>query len=164
MTGRSDTTEAVVACRSYPVARETAFRAFTDPVWLARWLSPSDDVSMTVLAFDLPPQGASPLAFHFPDGRTDFVVGRYLEIVRDERLVYTWTWEEPDPFAGVESLVTVEFSDREGGTSVVVTHDRLPTEERRQIHESGWQETLARLARLLESVARSPHREDSASE
>jgi uncharacterized protein YndB with AHSA1/START domain len=155
--------EAVVARRTYTAAREIVFRAFTDPTWIARWLSPSNEVSTTVLAFDLRPEGAYRLAFHFSDGRTDIVVGRYLEIAKDERLVYTWMWEEPDPFAGVESLVTVDLSDCANGTAVVVTHERLPNEERRRIHDTGWQETLARLARLLEAVNGSPHPENLAS-
>lgn len=142
----------VVARRTYAASRQAVFEAFTQADQIARWLSPSDDVSTTVLEFDFRPGGAYRLAFHFPGGRTDYVVGRYLEISEGTRLVYTWTWEEPDPFAGVETLVSVDFFDSGYGTTVLVNHDRFPTQERRSIHDDGWQATLARLARLFEAT------------
>ena len=57
---------------------------------------------------------------------------------------------DPDPFAGIETLVTVELSDKGDGTNVVVTHDRFPDAERRAVHDHRWHATLARLAGLLD--------------
>lgn len=163
MTSPSRTVEAVIARRTYPVPREMVFRAFADPEWLARWLSPSNDVSTTVIEFDFRPGGSYRLAFHFPGGRADMVVGKYVDVRTNERLVYTWTWEAPDPFAGVESLVTVDLSDSVDGTCVALTHELLPTEERRQIHDVGWQATLGQLAELLKLERGSRLFDDAAS-
>lgn len=49
-----------------------------------------------------------------------------------------------------ESVVTVEFLDRDGSTEVVITHEMLPNEQRREGHRRGWEGSLDRLAGLLE--------------
>lgn len=161
MSGTASTSVSVVVSRWFPATREAVYQAFTDPARLTRWFSPSDDVATTVVDFDLRLGGRYRLAFHFPQGHTDYVVGKYLEISPSRRLVYTWTWEQPDPFAGIDTTVTVELSDSDGGTIVAVTHDRFPSEERRGIHEIGWQATLARLARLFEPVDQPAHNRNS---
>ncbi len=139
----------VEARRVYAQSVDRVYQAFTSPEQIAKWLSPSDDVSTTVHEFDLRPGGGYRLGFLFPDGRTDYVVGRYLEVLEGRRLVFTWTWEEPDVFAGLETLVRVEFRATGQGAEVSVCHERFPTEERRRIHDDGWRETLERLARFL---------------
>ncbi len=61
--------------------------------------------------------------------------------------MYTWRWEA-EPELG-ETLVTVEFLDREGSTEVVLTHEFLPTEKARGDHKKGWHGCLDRLARAV---------------
>ena len=41
-----------------------------------------------------------------------------------------------------ETLLTIEMFEADGGTDVVLTHERLPDEELRQAHEGGWQSSL----------------------
>jgi len=57
--------------------------------------------------------------------------------------VFTWN----SPFAGDHgSLVTVDFNARGGGTEIVITHERLPSEEMVQAHSGGWSSILERIA------------------
>lgn len=61
--------------------------------------------------------------------------GVYQVIDRPRRLVFTWN----SPYAGDhDSLVTVDFLARAGGTEVVVTHEKLPTEVAVGQHREGW--------------------------
>ena len=69
-----------------------------------------------------------------------------------ERLVYTWAWEGPSPEPN-ETVVTVEFHDREGATEVVLMHEGFSSEESRGAHEHGWHAVLDNLqARVLEGA------------
>ena len=139
----------VVATRRFRAPRERVFRAFTDPADLPRWFSPSEDIATDVVELDLRAGGAYRFGFHLPHGAVEYVLGRFEEVSPPEKLVFTWTWEEPDPHAGIETLVTVELIDHGDETEVVVTHDRFPTEETRARHDEGWQGTFDRLENLL---------------
>jgi uncharacterized protein YndB with AHSA1/START domain len=77
------------------------------------------------------------------------VTGVFREILPPRRLVFTWTWEAPDPHAGLETLVTVELLASGGDTEVVVTHEWFPTAATRDRHEAGWRATLDRLEEVL---------------
>jgi len=76
------------------------------------------------------------------------VRGQYQEI-SPRRIVFTWTWEEPDPHAGIETVVTIELFELGEETEILVTHERFPDEETRDRHDEGWSGALARLVKLL---------------
>ncbi len=139
----------VLARRHIRASRAQVFRAFTDPEMLPRWFSPSADIGTEILAHDFRVGGRYRFGFRFPDGERNTVVGMFREIASPERLVFTWTWEPPDPHAGVETLVTVILREEDDGTEIVVTHDRFPHNEIRDRHDVGWQTTLDRLETLL---------------
>ena len=99
---------------------------------------------------DLRVGGRYVLRMRADDGRIYAVGGEYREVERPRRLVYTWCWEGTDgPEPGAVSLVTVEFHAQEGGTTVVLEHSGLTTEQSRTGHESGWIGTLDNLARRI---------------
>jgi uncharacterized protein YndB with AHSA1/START domain len=75
------------------------------------------------------------------------VFGVYREIKKPSRLIYTWTWEPKEEFG--ESVVTVDFLDKEGFTEVQLTHDKLPSAESREHHGHGWNGCLDKLEALL---------------
>jgi uncharacterized protein YndB with AHSA1/START domain len=126
------------------------FRAFTEAALVEQWLCPSPDAMVRVDALDARAGGRYRFLYHFPGSAAAIPVnGTYLEVDPPRRLAFTWTWEPPDPFAGVDTEVTVEFESSGGGTEVIVTHVRFPTEDKFRAHEGGWKSTLERLAPLL---------------
>ena len=129
--------------------RGQVFRALTDPEMLPRWFSPSEDIGTEILQHDFRVGGSYRFGFLFPDGERNIVAGVFREIVSPKRLVFTWTWEPPDPHAGVETLVTIVLREDEDSTEIVVTHDRFPRHELRDRHDAGWQATLDRLEIFL---------------
>lgn len=135
--------------RRYPAPIETVFRAFTEPEILTRWFSPSADIAIEVLDYDLRPTGSYRFGYRFPDGRLSTVKGRFRKVSRPARLTFTWTWEAPDPHAGIETLVTIELVPREGGTEILVVHELFPDHDSRDRHQDGWRTTLDRLAEIL---------------
>ena len=75
--------------------------------------------------------------------------GEFKELDPPERLAFTWTWEPPDPHAGIETLVTVVLMEVGDETEVLVSHDRFPTHDSRDRHDAGWTTTLDRLQDFL---------------
>jgi uncharacterized protein YndB with AHSA1/START domain len=45
--------------------------------------------------------------------------------------------------------VTIELSDRDGGTELRLTHVQLPTEASRDDHNEGWKSVLNRLEKFV---------------
>ena len=146
MAGRS---LGVTARQRYEAPPSAVFRAFTEPALLVRWFSPSPETRLEVLAHELRVNGGYRFRYHHPSGGSDVVAGTFCEISPPKRLVFTWTWEPPDPHAGIETLVKVEFSADGARTLVVVTHERFPDEPTRERHQSGWSSTLPRLSQVL---------------
>lgn len=124
------------------------FAAFTDAQLVARWMSPASEVRNEVRELDARVGGRYRFAYHMPDGTVSVVIGEYREVVRAQRLVFTWTWESPDRHAGIETLVTVELVADGAATLVRVLHERFPDEDARDRHDAGWCATLVRLASL----------------
>lgn len=138
--------------RWYDAPPELVFRAMVDPSTVPRWLCPSAEIRLDVLEIDLRVGGAYRFSYVDKDGRSRSVVhGRYLIIEAPQRLAFTWTWEPPDPDAGVETLVTLDVSARNGGTEVTVTHAHMPGEHKTRAHRAGWTACLEALELIVVS-------------
>jgi len=87
--------------------------------------------------------------FDFGDGNSS-VTGTYLEVVRPEKLVFTWSSAAATD--GNQTLVTVRFVECGAETEVVLTHERLVGGEMRSLHLVGWRSLLERLAEALEPM------------
>ena len=125
--------------------RARVFEAFTRPEALVKWFTPSPDISLEVLDFDFAAQGGFRLCFTMPGDVQKRVGGSYERIVPPDEIVFSWIWEEPDPHAGMPTRVCVRFEETEGVTEVVLTHERLASEEVAARHGQGWSGMLVQL-------------------
>ena len=133
--------------RTFPFPRADVFAAWTDPEELAAWWGGAIARTLSA-AVDLRVGGAYRLTMRSA-GEVFAVEGVFREVRAPERLVYTWRWDGLDVDGGRESLVTVEFIERDGSTEVVVTHDGLESDESLRFHDRGWTTSLARLGEVL---------------
>ncbi len=136
--------------RTLPATPEEVFDAWTSPEVLARWWGPSPTWSSPGCEVDLRVGGRYRLRVTDDDGRVYAVGGEYREVDRPHRLVYTWCWEGangPDP--GHVSVVTVEFLGDPDGTTVVLEHRQLASEDSRSAHAAGWIGALDNLAKKI---------------
>ncbi len=140
--------EALRLSRRLKAPREAVFRAFTDPVALAKWFGP-EGVQVTNVKVDLRPGGTYSMVFGEKDGESHGLSGVYREISPPERLVMTWTWDHGD-MAGMETLVTIEFGAAGAETELTLTHEKLPSRNSLDMHTQGWTSTFDCLDRVVE--------------
>ena len=125
---------------------EAVFDAWLDPAKAARFLFATPTGTMIKAQVDARVGGA----FEFVDRRPDMGdvrhVGRYVEIDRPRRLVFTFAVPQFDPAV---TTVALNFRPAAGGCEVTLTHtDVLPEWRERTTH--GWTTILGGLERALE--------------
>lgn len=135
---------------------QRVFAAFAEPHLVSRWLTPSPDISLTLLQFDFRKGGAYRFAYGLPDGRTVVVGGSYRTIEPPSRIVFSWIIEPPDEHAGIESVVTVTIAPAVGGSELVIRHERLALPGAVTRHAEGWRGALDLLAATFEQEGQ-PH-------
>lgn len=135
--------------RLVPAARSRVFNAFAFADALEHWFTPDAGISLDVTDFEFVPGGAFRLRFTMPDGTRPVAGGQYLVIDQPEQITFSWAWEAPDIHAGIQTRVCIRFIEHGDQTEVVITHDRLPSQEAGDRHALGWQGTLGRLEGAL---------------
>jgi uncharacterized protein YndB with AHSA1/START domain len=127
---------------------EKIYRAFLEPDAIAKWLPPNG-FTCTVHLMDPKPGGSFRMSFrNFTTGQSHSFGGQYVELVPNERLRYTETFEDPN-LPG-EIRVTVTLKKVSVGTEVNIVQEGLPEVIPVEACYLGWQESLRNLARLVE--------------
>lgn len=136
-----------IHCR-IPAKPEKVFEAWTHQEAMS-WYCPED---MTVIAAeaDVKILGKYRVSMRADTGKVYTFDGIYEEIVPNRKLVFTHQWEESEP---VETHVTVEFAEDNGGTELTIKHAGIATEEHAKGHEAGWTSTLRNLAKQFSKPA-----------
>ncbi|HWX46335.1 MAG TPA: SRPBCC domain-containing protein [Solirubrobacteraceae bacterium] len=138
--------------RTFEAPAEDVFDAWTNPEVLRRWWAAGPQWRTPLAEVDLREGGSYRLSMEDPaTGAIHTVGGKYREVRRPDRLVYSWCWELEDGGRSEEtSTVTVEFREHSGRTTVVLEHTDLPSPTSRDQHRSGWEGCLENLgARVL---------------
>ena len=84
--------------------------------------------------------------------------GQYREIEEDERIVYTFAWDDVPGQPGPETLVTVTFTEQDGKTVQTFHQTPFTSVESRDSHIGGWNECFDREQSYAESLARGESR------
>ncbi len=135
--------------RSYPVAPEKVWRAWTEPEAIKRWFGPGGFDPVSVAELDVRVGGRFRICFGGPDGNEHEVTGQYKEVVPNRKLVFTWTWPRTTPER--ESVVTIVFEKTPQGTNLAFHHAGFFDQAARGGHNRGWTETLVKLEQFLNS-------------
>jgi uncharacterized protein YndB with AHSA1/START domain len=143
--------------------RKAVYQAFLDPNALATWLPPE---TMTGEMHTFEPRVGGiirmSLIYQHPDENspaggggktssdTDTFEGKFVDLIPDEKIVWVTQFESPDPkFAG-EMTIIWSLADTEGGTEVTVRCENIPSGIDPRDNETGSQQSLQKLAALLE--------------
>jgi len=150
---KSSESRELVLVRLIDAPPEKLFRAWTEPALLKQWFCPKP-WTVVFAELDVRPGGANVIVMRSPEGQEFPNRGVYLDVVRNERLVftdaYTTAWEPSEkPF--MTGIIT--FEDEGGKTRYTarVLHwsvaDRK-THEEMGFHE-GWGKATDQLAELV---------------
>jgi uncharacterized protein YndB with AHSA1/START domain len=144
----------LVLTRLIDAPREALYRAWTEADLLKQWFAP---LSWTTPAaeLDVRPGGASVIVMRGPDG-TDFPNrGVYLEVVPNERLVFTDAYSEAwKPSAKPFMTVILTFEDEGGKTRYTARVRHWTAADREQHEQMGFHQGWGQCADQLEALAR----------
>jgi uncharacterized protein YndB with AHSA1/START domain len=126
---------------------ERIFEALVDPRQRVKWWGAEGRFQTTHMESNLRPGGAWLMRGIGADGRHFTVRGEYRAIERPRLLEFTWLpdWQEDAPL----TLVRFDLEEKDGSTTVRLTHSAHTTERSRESHRS-WQRILARLQGYVE--------------
>ena len=130
--------------------RSSVYAVLIDADAVARWKVP-DGMTAEVHAFDGREGGTFRISLTYEtstdagksSAHTDTYRGRFVALVRNERVVEVDEFETSDPAFAGEMTITITLADSDGGTDVLAVHEGLPAGLSISDNEAGWQSSLA---------------------
>lgn len=124
---------------------EKVFDAWLNPEMLSQFILPMPGMPQPQTETDAREGGKFTIIMQVGDDKIPHT-GKYLEISRPNKLVFTWV----SPFSTEGSTVTLEFNELENNqTNINLTHVKFIDEESRTNHEGGWGNILESLNALF---------------
>lgn len=122
-----------------------AFDAWLDPKTLSQFIMPMPEMENPEVKNDAREGGSFEIIMNVGDEKIPHT-GKYLEIDRPKKLVFTWV----SPASLDDSTVTLNFTEIEGNkTNIELIHIRFIDEEHRSNHENGWSNILDTLSQAI---------------
>ena len=154
----SVTERELVLTRLIDAPREALYRCWTEPELLKQWFAPAP-VATPVAELDVRPGGENFILMRLPDGQEMPNRGVYLEVVPNQKLVFTdaytagWAPSSGRPFM----TVIIGFEDAGHGQTRYTATVRHWTVADRERHEqmgfhTGWGQCADQLAALAKSL------------
>jgi uncharacterized protein YndB with AHSA1/START domain len=132
--------------RTFDASAEEVFDAWTNPEVLRRWFHSGPDWNTSTAEVDLRIGGKVRVAMREPDGTEHAMGGEYTLIDRPRRLAMTWTF---DDWPEKQQMIELEFTERDGRTTVVMINSGIATEQQRDDQQGGWKGCFDSLERAL---------------
>lgn len=127
---------------------EKVYRAFLEADAVASWLPPYGYLC-TVHELDAKVGGRHRMSFrNFTTGKGHSFGGTYVDLVPGKRLVYTDAFDDPN-LPG-EMRVTVSLKAVSVGTEIKIEQEGVPDVIPPEACYLGWQDSLRKLAKLVE--------------
>ena len=129
---------------------EKVFRAFTQASAIASWLPPYGFIC-TVDHLKAEKGGTFRMSFeNFSTGSSHSFGGKYVDVKPNEFLKYTDTFDDPN-LPG-EMITSVSLKQTIAGTEIKILQEGIPEAIPAEMCYLGWQESLEKLAKLVEPV------------
>ena len=141
------TTHTVQLHRVLRASPPVVYRAFLDADAMAKWLPPHG-FTCRVHHLDATVGGTYRMSFtHFATGHSHAFGGKYLELVPNERIRHTDSFDDPNLPGEMET--TVSLKQVSCGTELNVVQAGIPEAIPAEACYLGWQESLTLLAQLV---------------
>ncbi|AVA24860.1 SRPBCC family protein [Rhizobium sp. NXC24] len=141
----------LVVTRTFNAPTSTVYRAWSQPKLFQRWWVPKSVSGISLLSCDMDVRTGGKYRLEFGAGGSDTMAffGKYLEVVPNERIL--WTNDEGEEGA----ITTVTFEDQ-GGRTLLNFYDVYPSKEALkealQASAAALPEQLEQLDELLSSI------------
>jgi uncharacterized protein YndB with AHSA1/START domain len=132
--------------RTVEAPAEDVFDAWTNPDVIGRWFKPAEGWQEATAEVDLQVGGRIRVLMRDPDGTVVGAGGEYKVIERPHRLAFTWTFDD-DP--SNQQMIELDFTERDGATTVVFVNSDISDEDRREAQDDGWRTCFDNLERAL---------------
>jgi uncharacterized protein YndB with AHSA1/START domain len=132
--------------RTFDAPASLVFSMWADPEHFAVWMGP-EGFTCPVVEVDFRVGGAYRALIVSGDAGENWFGGKYREIEPNSRLAFTFTWENDGPSAGVQTLITLTFQERDGQTVQTFHQSPFLDDARRDSHREGWTSAFDKLAR-----------------
>ena len=127
---------------------EKVYRAFLDADAMSKWLPPHG-FTCSVQHFEAAVGGTFAMTFrNFSTGHSHSFRGEYLELVPNQTVRYSDTFDDPNLPGTLE--VTVKLAPVICGTDVRIVQSGIPEAIPLEMCHLGWQDSLTQLAALVE--------------
>jgi uncharacterized protein YndB with AHSA1/START domain len=128
--------------------RDRVYAAWTDPAQLKKWFGPENVQTREIVA-EARVGGTFRWDLIDSDGDELTMRGEFRELKSNEKVVFTWQWQDDEDWENHISIVTVDLKDAAGGTELRLTHEQLPNEDSRDGHNRGWNSALDKLEKMF---------------
>jgi uncharacterized protein YndB with AHSA1/START domain len=133
--------------REFDAPAALVWKLWKDPEHMVRWHGP-EGYWLTHCEIDIRVGGKWKRCMSRAADHAHWIYGEYLEIDEPHRLVFTYV-NDFDPF---ETVVELDFSERDGRTLMRFRQAPFPTVEERDSHGWGWSSGLDLFAAYLTQV------------
>jgi uncharacterized protein YndB with AHSA1/START domain len=134
--------------RTFDASAEDVFDAWTSEEVIRRWFKPASGWREPSAEVDLRVGGKVRVVMRDPDGEPVGAGGEYTLIERPHRLAFTWTFDD-DP--SNQQMIELEFTERDGATTVLFVNSDISEAERRDAQYEGWSTCFDEIERVLAS-------------
>jgi uncharacterized protein YndB with AHSA1/START domain len=141
----------LVVTRIFDAPPHIVFQAWSEPALFQRWWMPKSIAGVVLIGCDMDVRTGGKYRLEFSTGGPDTMAfyGKYLEVIPDERIV--WTNDE-----GEEGAITTVTFANVGGKTLLTFHERYPSRQARQEalqgSAAGLPEQFNQLAALLSGI------------
>jgi uncharacterized protein YndB with AHSA1/START domain len=141
----------LLVTRTFNAPPSTVYRAWSQPALFQRWWVPKSVTGVSLISCEMDVRTGGTYRLEFSAGGSDTMAfyGKYLDVVPNERIV--WTNDEGEEGA----ITTVSFEDL-GGKTLLTFHEAYPSrdalEEALQGSAAGLPEQMGQLDELLSGM------------
>jgi uncharacterized protein YndB with AHSA1/START domain len=139
--------------RIFDAPRERVFDAWARQDHFMQWMCPPG-VTITLCEIDVRPGGAWRIGGRNESGKVFASSGKYVEVRRPERLVFTWAHHADGDFAkprGHETTVRIELRAAGQKTELTLIHGAFM--DGYNEHKNGWEGSFDKLVAFLGRTA-----------
>jgi uncharacterized protein YndB with AHSA1/START domain len=135
--------------RTFAAPVALVFEIWTTREHVSKWWAPKTFENVNA-DWDFRVGGAYRIGINSPKYGLNWMGGHFVEIVPNQRIVFTFAWESQD----YETLITVSFEERDGKTVQTFHQSPFKNADTRDSHIDGWTGVLEREEGYVECVAK----------